>query len=44
VEFDIGVAAFIKYIRETLKISPKQYSETYLQEMIRPFGEIKHGR
>lgn len=44
VEFDIGVAAFIKYIRETLNISPKQYSELYLQEMIRPFGEIKHGR
>ena len=43
VDFDLGVAAFIKYIRETLNVSPKQYSDLYLQEMIKPFGEIKHG-
>ena len=44
VEFDIGIAAFIKYIRETLNVSHDKYSDLYLQEMIKPFGEMKYGQ
>jgi hypothetical protein len=43
VEYDLGVATFIKYVRETLNLSGKQYPELQLQEMIQPFGEIMHG-
>jgi hypothetical protein len=34
VEFDLGVAKFIKYVRETLNLSGKEYPDLQLQEMI----------
>ncbi len=44
VEFDVGVATFIKYARESLFLSEKQYPDLQLQEMVQPFGELMHGR
>ena len=38
VDFKIGVAVFIKFVRETLNLSPKDYSDLYLEAMVKPFA------
>lgn len=44
VDYETGIAAFIKYVRETLNLSEKDCSDLQLQEMIQPFGELIHGK
>ncbi len=43
-DFDNGIAVFIKFVRETLDLTPKDYDDIYLEKMARPFGEIRHGK
>lgn len=44
VPYELGVAVYLKFVRETLALMPDQYSDYYLEDMVRPFAEIIHGQ
>lgn len=43
IEFNLGVALFIKFVREVLDFTPSKYDDLYLEQMTKPFVEIISG-
>ena len=44
IDFSTGVAVLIKFVRETLDLPPHRYSDVFLEDMARPFGELVNAR
>ena len=43
IEFNLGVALFLKFVREVLDFTQSKYDDLYLEQMTKPFGEIISG-
>jgi hypothetical protein len=43
VDFPLGIATLIKHVRETLDFWPNQYSDEYIEQLAKPFGEVHRG-